>query len=149
MADKTTRRVLRLNSVTSAGALTSGVITLVLKDPASGEELRDPDTGEPDVVVFLKPVTDQERREVVKQFTTLEKDPNGGRALVEVVDQTEVTNEIMRRAIDSWDGIAGSDDRPLVCTAATKALLDGYIKAQISRKLFSAEAVQVAATAFR
>ena len=42
-----------------------------------------------------------------------------------------------------------ADDRPLVCNASTKLVLDSYIRAQITKKLFGSEVVEVLAASFR
>lgn len=148
MTDQKTRRALRLNRVNGDGRPVTGEIVLVVKDPATNEEMREPD-GSPAVTIRLRAMDDAERASVVESFKTFEKDPNGGRGLFEVVDQGKVADEIMRRAITSWDGLVGADDRPLVCTAQTKVLLDAFLRVQVTRKLFGFEAVEVLAESFR
>jgi hypothetical protein len=149
MADqKKTRRVLRLNRVTGDGLPVVGTITLIVRDPMTNEDLLEPD-GSPAVTIQLRPIDDVERAEIGAAHRTYEKDPNGGRMLFEVIDQTKVADEILRRAIVSWQGLVGADDQPLVCTNATKVLLDAFLRVQVTRKLFGAEAVEVLAESFR
>lgn len=148
MTEPKTRRVLRLNRVNGDGRPRTGLIDLVVKDPVTGEELREPD-GSPAVVLKLHPMLDDERAAIVKTHTRLERDPGGGRGLFEFTDQSAVADEIMCKAIDSWDGLVGADDRPLVCTDQTKVLLDAFLRVQVTRKLFGAEAVEVLAESFR
>jgi hypothetical protein len=145
---QSTRTVLRLNRINGDGTPRQTLIDLVVKDPVSGAELREAD-GTPAVVIHLRPMSDDERSKIVADGTRLEKDPQGGRGLYELVDQAKVAHEIMRRSIQSWDGLVGSDDRPLVCTDQTKVLLDAFLQAQITRKLFGAEVAEVLAESFR
>lgn len=142
MADQKTRRVLRLNRVNSNGSAVDTAIRLTLKDPITNEDLEG-------VVVVLDPMTEDERRAIVAAHTNKEKDPSGGRGLFEFTDVKAANDEIFCKSIASWEGIAGADDRPLVCTDQTKLLLDATIRAQINRKLFGAEAVEVLAESFR
>lgn len=148
MAQQGKRLVLRLNRVNGDGTARQGLINLVVKDPVSGVELLD-DSGAPAVVIRLRPMSDDERAAIVAEYTHLEKDPQGGRGLFERVDQTAVQHALLRRAIADWDGFVGSDDRPLVCNDQTKVLLDAFLRAQITRKLFGFEAVEVLAASFR
>lgn len=143
-----TRTVLRLNRVRSDGSANRDLIAVVVKDPVTGEEMREAD-GTPAVVIYLRPMEEEERRAIIAEHTVLEKDPQGGRGIFERVDTKAVTDEVLRRAIDHWEGIAGSDDRPLICTDQTKILLDPFLQAQITRKLFNAEAVEVLTASFR
>jgi hypothetical protein len=142
------RKVIRINRVLSNGQKTAGEITLVLADPRTGEELRN-DDGSPVATIRLQAMDEDERRAIVAAHTTMEKDPNGGRGLFEKTDAQAVNDEIYDRTILGWDGIAGADDRPLVCNASTKRALDSYIKSQVTRKLFGAEVVEVLAASFR
>lgn len=142
------RTALRLNYVRGDGSANPDPIVLVVQHPVTGEELRDPD-GTPAVTITLRSISDEERRGIVEMFRTLEKDPAGGRGLLERVDQQAVTDEILRRGILRWEGLVGSDDQPLVCTDQTKILLDRFLQLQVSRKLFNAEAVEVLAASFR
>jgi hypothetical protein len=144
----TTRKVLRLARVNGNGTEMPETVTLVLKNPVTGDPILN-DDGTPAVFVTLKPMTEEQRKAIVGSHTTTEKDPNGGRGLFEKTDADAANDEILDRSIVSWEGIAGADDRPLVCTPGTKRLLDGYIKAQITKKLFGSEVVEVLAASFR
>lgn len=141
MADQTTRRVLRLNRVTSNGAAVEPTVPLTLNDidgtPLDG------------VTVDLYLMPEDERRAIVAAHTRLEKDPNGGRGLFEFTDVKAANDEIFCKCVKRWSGIAGADDKPLVCNDATKLLLDATYRAQITRKIFGAEVVEVLAASFR
>lgn len=147
MADKKTVRVLRMNSIKSDGTPNTNTIEMIVKDPINGQEILEED-GTGAVVVELRALTKEEHDEIIREFTTHEKS-TGGRGLVERVDHRGVDDEILRRCIKGWRGLAGSDDKPLVCTNATKVLIDPFLKLQVQRKLFGAEAVEVAAESFR
>lgn len=142
MAEQKTRRVLRLNRVNGNGSAVDTALRLTLRDPATNEEIEG-------VVAVLHPMGEDERRAIVATHTKLEKDPSGGKGLYEFTDLRAANDEIFCRSIVTWEGIAGADDRPLVCTDATKLLLDASLRAQINRKLFGAEAVEVLAASFR
>jgi hypothetical protein len=141
MADQT-RRVLRLNRVKSDGTPASADVPLTLKDPATGDPLEG-------VVVYLQMLSEDERKAIVETHTRLEKDPNGGRGLFEFTDVRAANDEIYCKTITRWEGIVGADDRPLVCTDATKLVLDAAIRAQVMKKAFGAEVVEVVAESFR
>lgn len=143
-----TRRVIRISRVTGDGEKTPGHLTLILKDPVTANDLLN-DDGSPAATMQLRPIDEDERRAVVQEHTRLEKDPNGGRGLFEYCDAGAANDELLCRAIVSWDGLVGSDDRPLVCTRATKLVLDNYIRGQVTRKLFGSEVVEVLAASFR
>jgi hypothetical protein len=145
---KKTVRALRMNSVRSTGETNTELVKLVVRDPYTGEEMRE-DDGTEAVIILLQPIPDADHNAVIKKHTRLEKNPAGGRQLFEVVDQQAVSDELMQKGIVSWRGIVAADDRPLVCTDRTKVLLDERVKIQVSRKLFGVEAVEVAAESFR
>lgn len=155
MTDETktppTRRALRMNSLRSDGRVNTDLVELVVRDPFTGEELRE-DDGTPSVVIFLQPLPEHgegSHEEILRRYTRLEKNPAGGRQLFEVTDREAVANEILERTVARWVGIVGVDDRPLVCNAYTKTHIDERIRVQITRKLFGAEATEVAADSFR
>lgn len=149
MTEKKTRRALRMNNLRSDGRPNTEPIVLVVRDPSTNEPMVDEKTGAPEVTITLQPMSDDERKQIVADRTTPQRDPNGGRGLYELTDHVEVTNDVLRKAVTSWDGIIGADDRPLVCNQQTVVLIDSSLKAQITRKLFGAEAVEVAAESFR
>lgn len=147
MAD-TKRKVLKLHRLTGDGQVNTEPIILVLKDPATGEELKN-DDGSPAAFLRLRALDEAARRAIVAKHTRLEKDPNGGRGLFEFTDITAANEEILDQGIEGWEGIVGADEKPLVCTSVTKAAIDAYIKTQARQKLFGAEVVEVLAASFR
>lgn len=148
MANGTTRRVLQLARVNGDGRTVEGCITLVLRDPGTGEELRAAD-GTPEVFIRVRPVDEDERKAIVASHTKLEKDPSNPRGLYEFTDVKAANDDILDRAIESWDGIAGADGKPLVCTRQTKLLLDAHIRGQVMKRVFGAEVAEVLAASFR
>lgn len=147
MSDKT-RRALRMNRLRSDGTENTDLVTLVVRDPMTGEEIRE-DDGTPAVTIDLQPITEAERVEIVKLYTRLEKNPDGSRGLFELTDNAGAVDEMMRRAVVRWTGLVGCDDRPLACTKQTVVLIDAALRAQVTRKLFGAEAVVLSAESFR
>lgn len=147
--DQPTRRALRLNYVRSDGRPNTEPLTLIVRDPVTGDAMVNAKTGAPEVFIRLRPMSDEERKAIVESKTESRRDPQSGRGLFEFTDSTAVTNEVLRRTVTSWEGIIGADDQPLVCTPDTAVLLDSFLKAQITRKLFNAEAVEVSAESFR
>jgi hypothetical protein len=147
MAD-TTRRVLRLSRVNGDGKSAPTTLTLVLKDPATGEELVAAD-GTPEVFLTLEPISEEDRKAIIFEHRRLEKDPAGGKQLYEFIDLQAANDAIFCRVVKGWSGLAGADDRPLVCTDATKLLLDHTIRGQVNKKIFGTEAVEVLAESFR
>jgi hypothetical protein len=141
MAQKT-RRVLRLNRVNGNGTAVGTDVPFTLRDAATGEPLEG-------VVVTLRMLSEDERKAIVASHTRLEKDPAGGRGLFEFIDLRAANDEIFCKTIVDWTGIAGADDRPLVCTDQTKLLLDVVYRGQIQKKAFGAEVVEVLAASFR
>jgi hypothetical protein len=141
-----TRRVLQVAYLQSDGRLNREDITLVLRDPNTGEELRDAH-GEPEVFMVLRAIGKAEHEEIVKSCTRHEKGPSG--RPTERVDHDEVQNEILRRTIQRWEGLVAADRAPLPCTDQTKVLLPMLVKGQVTRKLFGAEATEVVSESFR
>ena len=141
------RRALRMNSVRADGSPNRDTVELVVRDPFTGLEMRNED-GSPAVSMTLRPMTDDERIAIIDEHTKPKRDPITQR-MIEMVDEDGVMNEIMRRAIVDWSGLVACDDQPLRCTDRTKVLLDKSLKLQVQRKLFSAEATEVAADSFR
>ena len=149
MGDTDKRRVLQLSRVTGNGTLVTEPIILVLRDPATGEILAAAD-GTPEVFMRLRPMDEETRSAIVAKHTHLERDPNAPRgALVEFTDVKAANDEIFDATILSWEGIAGADGRPLVCTRQTKLLLDVGIRGQVMRKAFGSEVAEVLAASFR
>jgi hypothetical protein len=148
MSEKKTRRVLQLARVTGDGQPVKGPMILVLRDPATNALLVD-EAGTPEVFMSLRSIPEEERKAVIAEFTTLEKDPQGGKGLFELTDYKAANEELLDRAILSWEGFAGADDRPLVCTRATKLLLEANIRNEVWKKVFGAEVREVLAESFR
>lgn len=141
-----TRRVMRINSLAPDGRPNSGTITLVLRDPLTGEEYRDED-GTPLVYIDLRAIPPSEREAIRKQYTEVKKGANG--RPYEETDAEAVQDEILRRAILRWDGIVAANDEPLVCNELTKVALPDYVQLQITRKLFGVETAEVRQASFR
>lgn len=141
------RKALRLNRVTGDGRPATKEIPVELIDPSTGDVLRN-DDGTAAAVIIVRPIDDEEHKAIIDEFTTLEKDPAGGRGLFEKTDAKAVTDEVLRRCIVRWTGIVGADDQPLVCNTSTKVAIDAAMRTQVTRKLFAAEAV-VLAESFR
>lgn len=148
MTEQKKVRALRMHSVTGDGQPNKALIRCILRDPRSGEEMIDDETGEPLVYVMLRPIDRDEHNEIIRGHTKLERVP-GGKNLAEFTDGRGVDDEVMRRAIQSWHGLIGADDKALVCNDQTKVLLDQFVKLHLSRKLFGLEAAEVAADTFR
>lgn len=148
MTDKKSVRALRMNGIKSDGSTNTELVQLVVRDPFTNEEIRE-DDGEPAVYIMLRAMPPDEHEAIVKKHTRMEKNPNGGRGLFEVIDQNAVSDEIMLRVIASWHGFVGADDKPLQCNDRTKLRIDERIKVQVSRKIFGAEATEVASESFR
>lgn len=144
----TTVRALRMNSLRSDGTPNTDLVRLEVKDPRTGEVIRNDDDSAA-VIVNLRPMTPERRAAIVQEHTRLEKSPNGGRGLFEVVDERAAALAVLCEAIQSWTGLVGCDDKALACTAQTKVLLDAHLNLQITQKLFGAEAVEVSPDSFR
>ncbi len=141
-----TRRVMRINALAPDGRPNEGEITLVLRDPLTGEDYRDED-GTPLVYIVLQAIPPAERDQIRENHTVVKKGANG--RPYEETDHVAVDAEILRRAIKRWSGIVAANDEPLVCTAATKVALPDFVKVQISRKLFGVETAEVRQASFR
>lgn len=142
-----TVKALRINSVTSDGKKNDQPILCVLRDPRTGEELRH-DDGSPAVYIECRTIDKAEHEAVLQEHTRLERAP-GGKQLAEFTDARKAEDDLLRRGIVRWHGLIGADDRPLVCTDATKVLLDAFIRNAVMRKLFGLEAAEVAPDTFR
>lgn len=148
MTEAKKRRVLMIGRVNGDGTPVAGAITLVLKDPATNEELRAPD-GSPEVFLELRAIDEDQRKSIIAAHTRLEKDPAGGRGLYEFTDAKAANDDLLDHAIVRWTGLAGANGLPLVCTRQTKLLLDVGIRAQVMKKVFGAEVTEVLADSFR
>lgn len=113
-------------------------------------DLVDPD-GRPyeyPVSVRCRMVPEQVRKDFERKGATWVKNQHT-RGMVQQVDWQEVTNLTVCWAVLSWEGVFGADDKPLVCTDATKRELPNHAKLQIVERVATTEAARATAASFR
>lgn len=106
------------------------------------------DDGQPSVWVTLRPVSPDKHRAIVRKYTERIANPRT-RAMEEVTDWDKVQDAILHYAVTGWRGIVGADEKPLVCTEATRNALPANLRNQFTNRALGSESVEVEEAEFR
>jgi hypothetical protein len=141
-------RVYKLHAINSDGSETEEkLIPFIFTDPATGNPYLDAQ-GEPEIVVYLRPISPSKSREVERDHTRRQLNKQS-RAMEEVVDWEAVQDDLIAYTIQSWKGLVGADDQPLQCVLDAKLGLPGDLKNDLLKRAMQGEAVHSPAVSFR
>jgi len=130
---------LKTKTVKSDGTSSREPFDIEIIDPQTGNRILD-EHKRPCVVVVALPMEQEEWRAILKSTETTGQDELTGQ-IVRRSDYETAVDILCVRSIQSWKGIDGADDKPLVCNDATKARLPVEVKQQVWRKVLGAEVV--------
>lgn len=130
---------LKMRTMKSDGSKSSEPFDIEIVHPETGERILD-EKKEPCVVVNVRPMLIDEWRGILKSKETVGKDDLTGQVQRQQ-NFEEAVDELCIRCINTWRGLDGADDQPLVCNNSTKPHLPAPVKNQIWRRVLGAEVV--------
>ncbi len=122
---------MKIRTVSSDGSVQDGAFVFEVMD-------KDGTSYDPSCLVTCRPILGKERREIEKESERWVNGPRG-KGKQREVDNDAAAELVVIRAVISWEGIDGSDDKPLPCNASTKTHLPPHVKAQIIARVLDTE----------